>query len=97
MELERPSAAYNLASGAPVRIGQILDWILDEAGIRPEIRVDPGRVREGEVPRIQGDASRLRAETGWAPARPIEESVREVYRWTARRLGVPASENGGSA
>lgn len=92
MELDRPSAAYNLASGSPVRIGRILEWILDEAGIRPEIRVDPAKVREGEVPRIQGDATRLRTETGWEPARRIEESVREVYRWTARRLGVSAPE-----
>jgi GDP-4-dehydro-6-deoxy-D-mannose reductase len=90
MELDAPSAAYNLASGSPVRVRTILDWILDEAGIRPEIRVDPSRVREGEVPRIQGDATRLRTETGWSPSRPIEESVREVYRWTARRLGAPA-------
>jgi GDP-4-dehydro-6-deoxy-D-mannose reductase len=91
MELDEPSAAYNLASGAPVRIRRILEWILDEADIRPEIRVDPARVRAGEVPRIQGDAGRLRQQTGWVPERPIEESVREVYRWTAKRSGVGAS------
>lgn len=93
MELDEPSAAYNLASGAPVRIRQILEWILDEAGISPEIRIDRERVRKGEVPRIQGDAGRLRAQTGWSPERPIEASVREVCRWTARRMGVGEQGN----
>ena len=85
MELENPKAAYNVASGQPISIRQILDWILDEAGIEPETRIDPSRLRDNEVGRIQGDASRLRADTDWVPERSIESSVREVYRWTARR------------
>ncbi len=85
MELDRPAAAYNVATGRPLRIGQILDWILDEAGIRPEIRIDGTRLRRNEVPCIQGDSTLLRQDTGWAPERSIEAAVREVYRWTARR------------
>jgi GDP-4-dehydro-6-deoxy-D-mannose reductase len=85
MELEDPKAAYNVASGQPIGIRQILDWILDEAGVEPEIHVESARLRENEVARIQGDASRLRQDTGWIPRFSIEDSVREVYRWTARR------------
>jgi len=85
MELEKPAAAYNVATGHSVAIRQILDWILDEAGVRPEIVSDPARCRSGEIRRIRGDAGRLRRETGWAPKRDIEDSVREVYRWIARR------------
>lgn len=85
MELEQPAAAYNLATGRSTSIRQILDWILDEAGVRPEIVSDASRRRSGEIARIRGDAGRLRAETGWAPQRDIEDSVREVYRWIARR------------
>ena len=85
MQLENPKAAYNVASGRPVKIRQILDWILDEAGIKPEIHVESSRLRENEVACIQGDASRLRTDIDWVPQRSIETSVREVYRWTARR------------
>ncbi len=88
MDLPQPAAAYNLASGNPVPIRRILEWILDEAGIEAEIQVDPARVRRGEIRRIEGDAARLRTETGWTPGRVIEDSVREVYRWTARRMGI---------
>jgi GDP-4-dehydro-6-deoxy-D-mannose reductase len=85
MELERPEAAYNVASGTAIRIESILHWILDEAGIEPEIRVDPLRVRPHEIETIRGDATRLKEATGWSPSLSIEEAVREVYRWTARR------------
>jgi len=85
MELEKPAAAYNVATGRSVSIQQILDWILDEAGARPEIVSDTTRCRPGEIARIRGDSERIRSETGWAPTREIESSVREVYRWIARR------------
>jgi GDP-4-dehydro-6-deoxy-D-mannose reductase len=85
MGLEDPAAAYNVATGESVAIRSILDWILDEADVQPEIVTDDSRRRRGEVPRIRGDASLLRRDTGWAPVREIEASVREVYRWIARR------------
>jgi len=85
MDLAKPAAAYNVATGSSVPIRRILEWILDEAGVRPEIVSDPARCRSGEIARIRGDASRIRSETGWAPERDIEESVREVYRWVASR------------
>lgn len=85
MELEQPAAAYNVATGRSIAIRQILDWILDEAGVKAEIISDPSRCRPGEIARIRGDAGRIRDETGWVPKRDIEASVREVYRWVARR------------
>jgi GDP-4-dehydro-6-deoxy-D-mannose reductase len=85
MELDRPAAAYNVASGTAIPIRRLLEWILDEAEIQPEIVSDADRRRRAEVPRIRGDAGLIRKDTGWAPERSIEESVREVYRWVARR------------
>lgn len=104
MELDEPAAAYNVASGTAISIRRILEWILDEAGLEPEIVSDAERRRRGEVRRIRGDATRLREDTGWRPERDIESSVREVYRWIARRYegdraargdgGRPAGEPG---
>ncbi len=85
MDLDQPAAAYNVATGKSIAIRQILDWIRDEAGVRPEVISDTSRCRPGEITRIRGDARLLRDETGWAPKREIEASVREVYRWIARR------------
>jgi GDP-4-dehydro-6-deoxy-D-mannose reductase len=75
-----------VASGKPVRIGTLLDWILEAAGVEAEIQVDPARVRPAEVRRITGDATRLRNQTGWAPKRSVEDTVKETYEWWLRRL-----------
>lgn len=85
MALDEPAAAYNVATGESIAIRSIVEWILDEADVRPEIVTDQSRCRRGEVRRIRGDAGLLRRDTGWAPERDIEQSVREVYRWIARR------------
>jgi len=88
MELEDPGAAYNLASGRTIRIGTILDWIVDEADVRVEIEVVPNRVRKEELAVVAGDATRIREDTGWTPAHEVEASVRETYRWIRKRFGT---------
>jgi GDP-4-dehydro-6-deoxy-D-mannose reductase len=86
MDLDAPGAAYNVASGRTVRIGTILDWIVDEAGVEVEIEVVSGRVRREELAVVAGDATRIGEDTGWAPERDVEESVRETYRWLRNRF-----------
>lgn len=93
--LERPEPAYNVCSGTGTRIGSLLEWLLEEAAVEAEVRVRSERVREGEVERLVGDPERLRRSTGWEPARPVRETVRETYRWVAGSGGRPErSEQG---
>jgi len=93
MDLETPSAAYNVASGRTLRIGTILDWIVDEAGIEVEIEVAPSRVRREELAVVAGDATRLTEDTGWVPRRDVEASVRETYRWMRNRFARTEDTN----
>ena len=86
MDLDAPRAAYNVSSGHTLRIGTILDWIMDEAGLEVEIEVVPGRVRREELAVVAGDNTRLREDTGWTPMRDVEASVRETYRWLRDRF-----------
>jgi len=83
MELEKPAAAYNVCSGRAVSIRQVLEWILDEADVEVEVRVDPARVRTEEMQRIVGNRGLLHEHTGWEPNHSIEQTIREVYRWIA--------------
>jgi GDP-4-dehydro-6-deoxy-D-mannose reductase len=78
-----PAGAYNVASGRAVRVGDALDAILRLAGVAPRIEVEPARLRPTDS--AAGDASRLRAATGWAPRVPFEETLaRVVADWRAR-------------
>lgn len=73
--------AYNVCSGRAIPVRAVLEWILDEAGVDPEIRVEDERVREEEVRWEAGDPGRIRELTGWRPEHEVETTVREVYRW----------------
>lgn len=81
---------YNVCSGEGVRIGEVLKWILAEAGIDPTIETDPERVRPDEPRRVVGSSGRLGAETGWRVERDVREAVAETYRWVAGRMRVSA-------
>ena len=75
---------YNVCSGRALPVRRLLDWILEEAGVDPEVRVDPARVRPGEPVRIVGSPERLRQRAGWRVERDVRDAVREVYRRTGR-------------
>ena len=79
-----PGAIVNIASGIPRRIGAILDDLIRLAGITPAIRTDPARLRPSDIPRAQGDASRLRA-LGWTPRIPWEQTLHDILTdWAGR-------------
>ena len=69
--------AFNVASGVALRIGDILERLLSAARKRIEVRVDPGRLRSASIPRVLGDASRLRT-LGWRPTRSIDDTLQAV-------------------
>jgi GDP-4-dehydro-6-deoxy-D-mannose reductase len=70
-------AVYNVASGVGRTIRNLLDDMLDLAGVTARIEVDPDRVRPVELPVLVGDASRLRA-LGWTPKRDVRAALRDV-------------------
>lgn len=78
-----PHRIYNVCSGEGIAIRTVLSWILAEAGIDPEIRVDRARLRPDDPPRVVGSAGRLRSATGWTCRREVREGVRETYSWVA--------------
>lgn len=68
---------FNVASGIPVRIGDLLERLLSFARVRIDVRIDQARLRRTPTPRVTGDASRLRA-LGWSPTRSIDEALKAV-------------------
>jgi GDP-4-dehydro-6-deoxy-D-mannose reductase len=85
-------AVLNVASGAPVRIGDILERLLSLSRAKIEVKVDPERLRPSGVKRIAGDASRLRA-LGWAPRVPLAETLAAVLADKRREVGRQAGRS----
>jgi GDP-4-dehydro-6-deoxy-D-mannose reductase len=78
-------AVYNIASGRSVSMRSIVDDLIRIAGVDVKIEVDPDRLRPSDMPDLVGDFSRVRERTGWSPAIPLDQTLRDVYAFHARR------------
>lgn len=62
------SGLYNVASGESVPVTEVVRLLTASATIKLSVEIDPQRFRPVDVPVVIGDATRLRADTGWTPA-----------------------------
>ena len=88
MERGERGAVYNVCTGASIAMRDVVNMLMEIAGVAPVIQVDPARLRPADSPDIVGDNAKLRAATGWEPAIPLLNTLRDVYTWCAQ---VPIS------
>lgn len=80
-----PGLIMNIASGQPRRIGDVLQALLDLAGVQAEIRVASGRLRQADIKRAVGDAGLAGRLLGWAPRIPWDQTLQDVLAdWRQR-------------
>jgi GDP-4-dehydro-6-deoxy-D-mannose reductase len=80
-----PGTIFNLSSGQPRRIGDILNDLLALAEVNVAIRVDPALLRPTDLPITRGNADKARTMIGWQPAIPWQETLRDVITdWQER-------------
>ncbi len=70
--------AWNVASGRPVAIRDLLERVLRAAGAEARIVTDPARTGRVEVMDQVGDPTRLERLTGWRPGLGLDESLRDM-------------------
>jgi GDP-4-dehydro-6-deoxy-D-mannose reductase len=73
-------SVFNLASGQPTTIADILDRLVAQAGRPVTIETDPARVRPSEVPRALGDPLAAQTVLGWAPRIPLARTIDDVLQ-----------------
>ena len=73
-----PGQIYNVCSGKPVSIKEILRSLIQIARVAVEIREDPSKMRPAEVRQFYGDNAKLR-EIGWEPRFTLERSLHEIF------------------
>jgi len=81
MDAAAPGRPYNICSGRAWKIGDLLEELLHFARVPVRITVDSDRLRPSDVPVVQGDASRIRAEIGWSPKIPVEQTLSDTLEW----------------
>ena len=73
-----PGTTYLIGSGDERRVRDLLMSMCSLAGIEPEIRQDPGKLRPAEQRRMVADAGLLRRDTGWVPRIPLETTLTDI-------------------
>lgn len=78
-------SVYNLASGNPRRIGDMLEALLSRSTARVEVVEDAARLRPTDVIRVAGNAAQAREHLGWVPEIGWDETLDSVLAdWRAR-------------
>ena len=81
----RGGEAYNVCSGIEHRLRDLIDQLVDVAGVRIQITADPKRLRRAEQQRICGSHAKLHEATGWQPKIGIHQSVYDILgNWIER-------------
>ena len=89
-----PGTVLNVASGQPRRVGDVLQSLLDAAGVTAEVQTDSARLRPTDIPLAAGDAGLARRLLGWAPVIPWTQTVHDVLAdWRARVQTSNASKD----
>ena len=80
------SGAFNVCSGRSRSARELVEGLAAVAGAGVEHVVDPALVRAHDLMDVRGDATRLRAQTGWEPAIPLERTLADSVAWWREEL-----------
>jgi UDP-glucose 4-epimerase len=78
-ETDTPVSTWNLGSGNPTSVKEMVDAFSRACGHQVAAEVAPRRA--GDVAESYADPSRARADLGWATARTIDEMCEDTWRW----------------
>lgn len=85
-ELEPGGEAYNIGTGVDHTVLAIARAVVDLTNTTSAVRHGPPR--PGEVRKLQADATKLRAATGWRPTWDLRRGLRANLEWFLRAGGA---------
>lgn len=71
---------YNIGSGHAVRVGDILQMILEQALAEIDVEADPKRFRPLDVPVIEADIHKVCETTGWMPKISLKQTIEDTLQ-----------------
>lgn len=81
-----PGEVYNLASGKPRVVRDLLDILLSHVDLKIQIEKDPDRYRPVDVPVVYGNSDKFRQRTGWAPQIAFEQTLQDVLTYWRQQV-----------
>ena len=85
MEKGESGQVYNVATGVGRPIRAVLDGLIARSRVPVTVEPDPARMRPHDIQMLVGDATKLKAETGWAPAVSFDQMLDDLLAdWRSR-------------
>ena len=78
MEKGHVGEVYNIGSGKPVKIQEILDILISLSTRQVKVELDEDKLRPSDVPVVECDNSKIRLHTGWQPKFDIRDTLRDT-------------------
>ena len=87
-ETLKSGAIFNIASGIPRRIGDVLELLLSQSPAKIRLMRDPKRLRSTDLLRLVGNAGHAQECLAWAPKYRFEDTVVDILNDWRRRVRV---------
>ena len=72
---------YNIGSGKPIKIREILDILIELSDVSIEVEVDSERLRPIDVPLVQCDNSKIKSHTSWKIVNDIQQTLKDTLNY----------------
>ena len=82
----KPGEVYNIASGKAITIQELLDRLIALSHVEVTVEQDPDRMRPSDVEILIGDSSSFRADTGWEPEIPLDQTLQDIVEYWRQRV-----------
>ena len=81
----RSGEIYNVGSGRETRLRDVLDGLLDAAGVSADVVTDAARIRQNEQRRACADVRKVQCDTAWSASIPLSQTLADMLDdWNGR-------------
>ncbi|MHC4109603.1 MAG: NAD-dependent epimerase/dehydratase family protein [Planctomycetota bacterium] len=71
---------FNLCSGKPTKMADLLQMMIEQCGVTPEIEVNPVLLQgKSDVPKVYGSCDKLKRHCGWEASTPLKQSIARMF------------------
>lgn len=77
----KPGEPYNVCSGRPQSVKELLDMLLNISPTHITIKQDQKRMRASDTPIVFGDNARFKNQTGWEPTIPLKKTMEDLLNY----------------
>lgn len=92
----RPGRVYNVCSGRPTRLAELVTLLSAATGKHPRIRITAGGRHAGNPDVVFGSFARLARATGWTPRIDLLSSIQAMLADAGGRAVPPPPRRGGA-